>query len=107
MRLDKVGTGCTQARNAGPPRQLRGLAMIGVFLLAACGGSETETQNVANPGGLNPRKEPLSALLRGGVAFAAVTADESRAAEVGRDVLLGGGNAADAAVAMYFAMAVT
>ncbi|HSH99152.1 MAG TPA: gamma-glutamyltransferase [Reyranella sp.] len=45
--------------------------------------------------------------MRGGVAFAAVAADESRAAEVGRDVLQGGGNATDAAVAMYFAMAVT
>ena len=46
-------------------------------------------------------------MLRGGANFAAVSADESRAAEVGRDVLLGGGNATDAAVAMYFAMAVT
>ena len=35
------------------------------------------------------------------------SADESRAAEVGRDVLQGGGNATDAAVAMYFALAVT
>ncbi len=107
MRLDKVDTGCTQARNARPARQLRSLALIAVFLVAACGGSETEQQNVANPAGLNQRKEPLSALLRGGVVFAAVSADESRAAEVGRDVLLGGGNATDAAVAMYFAMAVT
>ena len=41
------------------------------------------------------------------VAFAAVSADESRAAEVGRDILQNGGNATDAAVAMYFAMAVT
>jgi len=86
---------------------LRSLALIAVFLLSGCGGSETEQQNVTNPAGLNARKEPLSALLRGGVAFAAVAADESRAAEIGRDVLRGGGNATDAAVAMYFAMAVT
>ena len=39
--------------------------------------------------------------------FAAVSADESRAAEIGRDILQGGGNAIDAAAAMYFAMAVT
>ena len=36
-----------------------------------------------------------------------VAADAPRAAVVGRDVLGNGGNAADAAVAMYFAMAVT
>jgi gamma-glutamyltranspeptidase/glutathione hydrolase len=54
-----------------------------------------------------PNRAPLSAILRGGVTFAAAAADESRAAEVGRDVLAGGGNATDAAAAMYFAMAVT
>jgi gamma-glutamyltranspeptidase/glutathione hydrolase len=36
-----------------------------------------------------------------------VIADEPRAALVGRDVISGGGNAADAMVAMYFALAVT
>ena len=48
----------------------------------------------------------LSRTIRG-ATFAAVSADESRAAEVGREILLNGGNAVDAAVAMYFAMAVT
>lgn len=36
-----------------------------------------------------------------------VIADEPRAALVGRDIIAGGGNAADAMVAMYFAMSVT
>lgn len=106
MRRDTVGTGDNQARKGWPRRQLRRLGLVGVFLLAACGGSEPERENVSNPGGIASNRAPLSNLLRG-VAFAGVAADESRAAEVGRDVLMGGGNATDAAVAMYFAMAVT
>lgn len=39
--------------------------------------------------------------------YGAVVADEPRAAEIGRDILTSGGNAIDAAVATYFAMAVT
>lgn len=82
-------------------------------MLAACGRSETDiaterAEQAANPAGLSPGKRGLPAdLKRASGAFSAVTADESRAAEVGRDILLAGGNAADAAVAMYFAMAVT
>jgi len=97
----------TEARNGRPRRQLRSLALITVLLASACGGSEPDRENVSNPSGVVPNRASLSTLLRGGVTFAAASADESRAAEVGRDVLLGGGNATDAAVAMYFAMAVT
>jgi gamma-glutamyltranspeptidase/glutathione hydrolase len=49
----------------------------------------------------------ISELLNGREKFSATSADESQAAEVGKTILQGGGNATDAAVAMYFAMAVT
>ncbi len=42
-----------------------------------------------------------------GPALGGVVADEPRAAQIGRDILAAGGSAADAATAMYFAMAVT
>lgn len=86
---------------------MHNLAVAFTFLLAACGQSETESENVTNPAGFNARKAPLEHLIRSSSGFAAAAADESRAAEIGRDVLSGGGNATDAAVAMYFAMAVT
>jgi gamma-glutamyltranspeptidase/glutathione hydrolase len=61
-----------------------------LLLLAACGSSGGET-GLAEPG-------PV---------FGGVVADEPYAAGAGRDVLAAGGSAADAATAMYFAMAVT
>ena len=111
MRLNTVGTGSWQARNAGRPRQLRNLALAGVLLLGACGRSETDREsdaaaNAANPAGFSPSRVGLSAVISS-TAFAAVSADESRAAEIGRDILQSGGNATDAATAMYFALAVT
>jgi gamma-glutamyltranspeptidase/glutathione hydrolase len=111
MRLNTVGTGSWQARNARRPRQLRNLALAGAFLLAACGQSEADRDsdaaaNAANPAGYRPGKMGLSAVVSTG-SFAAVSADESRAAEIGRDILQSGGNATDAATAMYFALAVT
>ena len=100
-----------QARNARRPRQLRSLALVAVLLLSACGRSETESaaeraSNASNPAGKAPNQQGLSRVFRTS-SFAAVSADESRAAEVGREILLNGGNAVDAAVGMYFALAVT
>src|SRR5271154_7133257 len=111
MRLNTVGTGSWQARNAGRPRQLRKLALAAVLLLGACGRSETDratedAANAANPAGYRPGKMGLSGIVASG-SFAAVSADESRAAEIGREILQNGGNATDAAAAMYFALAVT
>src|SRR4051812_4279072 len=106
MRWITGGTANRQAMNSRPRRQLRKLALVGTFLLSACGGSESSQEYLSNPSGIAANRAPLSNLIRG-AKFAGVAADESRAAEVGRDVLTGGGNATDAAVAMYFAMAVT
>jgi gamma-glutamyltranspeptidase/glutathione hydrolase len=106
MRWITGGTANRQAKNGRPRRQLRKLALAGLFLLSACGGSEPSQEYLANPSQISANRAPLSSLI-GGVKFAAVAADESRAAEIGRDILQSGGNAIDAAVAMYFAMAVT
>jgi gamma-glutamyltranspeptidase / glutathione hydrolase len=102
----RLFTGGGQARNKGAWRQSTA-TLAAVFVLAACGGNEVKDRYSETADGGNPNRSGLSSILRGGAKFAAVSADESLAAEVGRDVLSGGGNATDAAVAMYFTMAVT
>ncbi len=67
------------------------LALVAVAILAvACTGGEDDRQIDLGDG-----------------LIGAVAADEPRAALIGRDILINGGSAADAAVAMYFAMGVT
>jgi gamma-glutamyltranspeptidase / glutathione hydrolase len=105
----RLFTGGDQARNKGTLRQLV-LALGILVVLSACGGNETNgTKDIFtdDPTGAAPSRAGIAGLLTGGDKFAAASADESLAAEVGRDVLSGGGNATDAAVAMYFTMAVT
>lgn len=77
-----------QRRKPGYGRQCA-LAAGVALLLAACGGSQNQLLGSVEG-------------FLGGVA-----ADEPRAALIGREVLSSGGTAADAAVAMYFAMSVT
>src|SRR5476651_402178 len=102
----RLFTGGWQARNKGTRRQ--SVLAVGVLVvLSACGGNETKDRYSDDPTGGNPNRAGIAGLLTGGAKFAAASADESLAAEVGRDILAGGGNATDAAVAMYFTMAVT
>ena len=79
-------------------RPLRALAGLLLFGAAGC---DTLKQNLLSSGPAVGTPGYVAGFLGG------VVADEPRAALVGRDVLSAGGNAADAAVAVAFAMAVT
>jgi gamma-glutamyltranspeptidase/glutathione hydrolase len=71
---------------------MRGFGLAAVLVLSACSDLQVE------------EREPVETVE----GFAGlVVADEPRAATIGRDILIDGGNAADAAIAMYFAMTVT
>lgn len=96
-----------QAMNTKRNRQLRSLALGAVFLLSACGGNEAIDPYAVNPGGSSSLRANYAELFGSERFFSGVSADESQAAQVGRSILQDGGNATDAAVAMYFAMAVT
>ena len=65
-----------------------------VFALTACSSIEQATNSIL------PKTPPS-------ILYAAVVADEPTAVLTGRDLLARGGNAADAAVGLYFTLAVT
>ncbi len=79
------------------------LCAISVLPLLAAGGCDTINENLL--GGAAPPQVGTPGYVSG--FLGGVAADEPRAALIGRDVLSGGGNAADAAVAMALAMSVT
>lgn len=83
-------------------RQIGPLCLV--LALSACSGNPLED--------LNPFKEEEDESLRGSVGFVqgfigGVVTDEPRATLIGRDILSSDGTAADAAVAVSFALSVT
>ncbi len=79
-----------------PSRQLRWRQCAGILALTAILGGCELTQNL-----------PTISMLQKPRYFGGAVADEPHATLVARDVLAAGGNAADAAVALYFTLAVT
>lgn len=83
-------------------RQIRPLLLV--LVLAACSSNPLDS--------LNPFSSKEDESLRGTIGFVqgvigGVTTDEPKATLIGRDVLSSGGTAADAAVAVAFALSVT
>jgi gamma-glutamyltranspeptidase/glutathione hydrolase len=87
-RIVKIGRMLTGARQ----RIMLAVAAIGLLPLGACELTETL---------------PVQGIFEGSDFVGGAASDEPRAALVARDTLAAGGTAADAAVSLYFALAVT
>src|SRR5260221_2828961 len=94
-KVDHVKSACRDRLGGGGLKSRAGMALAALasLNLAACG--------VQGPARYTAGLYQVEDFAGG------VIADEPRAALVGRDIIAGGGNAADAMVAMYFAMVVT
>ncbi|MBV8392063.1 MAG: gamma-glutamyltransferase [Alphaproteobacteria bacterium] len=86
---------------------MRRAGLLITLLLAGCGGNETASESNKFETNAAARKSSYGELFGTPVKFAAVAAEEGQAAAAGRETMANGGNAIDAAVSMYFAMAVT
>lgn len=100
-RIDKAETRPFQGRI------LRGMAAALLLATSACSSVQSATDSVGNLmlGGSSGPQSGQPGYVKG--FLGGVVADEPRAAIAGRDVLSGGGSAADAAVAMAMMLAVT
>ena len=102
LRLAIAAMFCCPARLRRSARPMPRALLSTALLLSGCGTMSDLTNKVFGPSG--PPEGQLGHVkgFLGGVA-----ADDPRAALIGRDVLSEGGNAADAAVALGFALSVT
>ncbi|NJO55181.1 MAG: hypothetical protein HC834_01240 [Rhodospirillales bacterium] len=101
MNSSRSGTDGHPSRSLNSPHRrgqrrqkqlLAAFSAVAITLLAACGSGPDLPRD---SGAQLP------------VQYGATVADDPQAALIGRDIISSGGSAADAAVAMYFAMAVT
>src|ERR1700710_2630552 len=97
--MNKSGQSTAEAGRRKPGFALRNAGVLALGLLVASCSALTSVKDTML--GTSSGGGPIEGFLGG------VTADEPRAVLAGRQVLASGGNAADAATAVAFALAVT
>ncbi len=100
MRFNKVFNLIIPRQSSDGPGRRQITAVLCALLLGGCAAAREALDETL--GATEPKPAGVAGAFLGGVA-----ADEPRAALVGREILLAGGNAADAATAVYFTLAVT